>query len=401
MRRVILSQRAQETPASPIRKLQTYARRAKQRGISVLHLNIGQPDLKPPPIFFKELRRYARESFAYAPSEGHHRAIKAWQKYYQSFNIKFNEDEIIVTAGGSEAILFALLACTDPGDDVIVFEPLYTNYISYAHMAGVNLRPVKLQAEAGYHLPKASKIAQKVTSRTKAIVITNPCNPTGAVYSKAELQAIVDVAYQKGLFIIADEVYREIIFKSVRHVSLMNFIKVRDRVIMVDSVSKRFNLCGARVGCVASKNLALMQNILKFAQGRLSAPSLEQLAVISLLKNSHKYTKPLAKEYGRRRDIVFKMLCDLPKVKCSSPEGAFYILAILPVDDAEKFSQWLLKDFSYHGETVMLAPANGFYITKGFGKREVRIAYVLNCTKLKRAMKILQLAVEVYNKNNK
>jgi aspartate aminotransferase len=400
MKKVTISKRAFNTPASPIRKLQMYARQVKKRGVSILHLNIGQPDLQPPPIFFKELKRFVKESVAYAPSEGYHQAIHAWQKYYRSYNIKLKEDEIIITAGGSEAILFSLLACADPGDDILVFEPLYTNYISYACMAGVRLTPVKLLAEIGYHLPDAATIARKITPRTKAIVVTNPCNPTGAVYSKAELQVIVDVAYKYGLYIIADEVYREFIFNGVRHVSLMEFPKVRDRTIMIDSVSKRFNLCGARIGCVASKNKKIMQNILKFAQGRLSAPSLEQLAIVSLLKNSRKYTKPLAKEYNLRKDIVAKMLCGLPNVQCSSPEGAFYILANLPVDDADRFSQWLLKDFSYRGETVMLAPASGFYITKGFGIREVRIAYVLNRTKLKRAMEILQRALAAYNKNN-
>jgi len=400
MKKVTISKRAFNMPASPIRKLQMYARQVKKRGVSILHLNIGQPDLQPPPIFFKELKRFVKESVAYAPSEGYHQAIHAWQKYYRSYNIKLNEDEIIITAGGSEAILFSLLACADPGDDILVFEPLYTNYISYACMAGVRLTPVKLLAEIGYHLPDAATIARKITPRTKAIVVTNPCNPTGAVYSKAELQVIVDVAYKYGLYIIADEVYRELIFNGVRHVSLMEFPKVRDRTIMIDSVSKRFNLCGARIGCVASKNKKIIQNILKFAQGRLSAPSLEQLATASLLKNSRKYTKPLAKEYNLRKDIVAKMLCGLPNVQCSNPEGAFYILANLPVDDAERFSQWLLKDFSYHGETVMLAPASGFYITKGFGIREVRIAYVLNRTKLKRAMEILQRALAAYNKNN-
>jgi len=398
MKKVTLSKRAQQTPASPIRKLQIYARQAMRQNKTVFHLNIGQPDLQPPSIFFKELHNFAKESVAYAPSEGYHRTIKAWQEYYRSYHIRYDEDEIIITAGGSEAILFALLACGDPGDDIIVFEPLYTNYISYACMAGVKLTPVKLLAEIGYHLPNAATIEKKITPRTKAIVVTNPCNPTGAVYKKEELQVIVDVAHKHGLYIIADEVYRELIFKRSRHVSLMEFSEVHDRVIMVDSVSKRFNLCGARIGCIASKNKEIMQSVLKFAQGRLSAPSLEQLAIVPLLKNSREYTKPLAKEYGRRRDIVLKMLCGLPNVKCSSPEGAFYILAVLPVDDAERFSQWLLKDFSYRGETIMLAPADGFYIIKGFGKREVRIAYVLNRTKLKRAMKILQLALEAYNK---
>ncbi len=398
MKKINISKRAIQTPASPIRKLQAYAYQAKQRGVSVLHLNIGQPDLQPPPIFFKELRHFARKSVTYAPSEGYHQSIHAWQEYYRSYNIKFNEDEIIITAGGSEAILFALLACADPGDNIIVFEPLYTNYISYACMAGVRLTPVKLLAEIGYHLPDAATIVRKITPRTKAIVVTNPCNPTGAVYSKAELQVIVDVAHKHGLYIIADEVYRELIFNGARHVSLMEFPKVHDRTIMIDSVSKRFNLCGARIGCVASKNKKIMQNILKFAQGRLSAPSLEQLAIASLLKNSRKYTNPLAKEYNLRKDIVVKMLCGLPNVQCSSPEGAFYILANLPVDDAERFSQWILEHFSYRGETVILAPASGFYITKGFGMREVRIAYVLNRTKLKRAMEILKRALVAYNK---
>lgn len=397
MKNVRISKRANTMPASAIRKLYPYAQRAIARGIFVHHLNIGQPDLPTPPLYFRKVQQLARKSVSYAPSAGMTDAIEAWQDYYRSYGIRFDQEEIIITTGGSEAILFAMLAVADCEDEILTFEPLYTNYLSYARMAGISLKAIRLYAKDNFEIPETKQILKKVTSKTKAIIINNPSNPTGTVFSKAELQRIVDVAKKKNLFIIADEVYRELVYNGVQHISMMEFPVVRNRVIMIDSISKRFNLCGARVGCIASKDKNVMQSVLRFAQGRLSAPTLEQLAVIPLLKNPQRYTKSLVVEYERRLAVVMETCREIPGMYCAKPVGAFYVLATLPVNDAEHFSKWLLEKFSYKKETVMLAPGNGFYITPGLGKKQVRIAYVENVPKLKRAMEILRRALQKYN----
>ena len=398
MKKVSISNRAINTPASAIRKLYKYANAAKKRGVVVHHLNIGQPDIATPPAFFAALRKFTSGSIAYAPSEGYTESIRAWQKYYKTCNLKFEEDELMVTTGGSEAILFAMLAITDPGDEIIVFEPLYTNYVSFAQMAGVKLVPIRLRSEDDFQLPEAKVIKKKITAKTKAIIICNPSNPTGTVIKPKEARMIVKIARERNLFIISDEPYRELIFNGLRHISFAEFASIRDRVVIVDSVSKRFNLCGARVGCLASKNKQIVASAIKFGQGRLSSPTIEQLATVPLLNNPKKFTKSLVKEYKLRRDVVVEGIQKIPGTYCPRPQGAFYAIVTLPVDDAEVFSRWMLEKFSYKGETVMLAPGNGFYVTKGLGKREVRIAFVLARPKLKRAMEIIRRAIDEYSK---
>lgn len=398
MKNILISQRAEETSLSPIRKLYPYAERAKKRGIKVYHLNIGQPDLPTPRIFFQKIKKFSTKTLAYGPSKGFRETRIAFKKYYAKHGIKFSEEEILITTGGSEAILFALTASCDPGQEVIVFEPFYSNYQILAQILGIKVVAIPLKIETGFHLPDSEEIEKKITSRTRAIIVCNPSNPTGTVYSREELSRITRIAKKFKLFIIADEVYREIVFDQNKFLSLMSFPQVSNQVILVDSLSKRFNLCGARIGCLASKNNRIIESGIKFAQGRLSAPVLEQLAGIPLLENHQKFIHPLVKEYQRRRDIVFKALKTIPGVICQEPEGAFYIMAGLPVEDAEDFSQWLLEKFDLDGETVMFAPGGGFYTSKNLGQNEVRIAFVLKSSELKRAMEVLKVSLKKYRK---
>lgn len=393
-----ISRRARLTPSSPIRKLQGLANSAERRGITVYHLNIGQPDFPTPRQFFEEMKKYDHGTLSYAPSKGYHHVILAWQSYYRSLGIRLKEEDLMLTTGGSEAILFALLSVTDPGDRVVVFEPLYTNYLAFARIAGVTLTPVTLHAANGFHLPPAREIEKTITHRTKAIILCNPSNPTGTVFGRLELQTIVRLARRHNLFIITDETYREIVFQGQRAVSLMSFPALRDKVILVDSVSKRFNLCGARIGCLASRNERVMESAEKFAQSRLSSPSLGQLAVIPLLKNASRFVKPVVREYHKRRDAVVRELQKMRGIQWYCPEGAFYIITALPVRDAEHFCRWLLTSFHVDGETVMLAPATGFYVTANKGKNEVRIAFVLSIKRIKRAMEILRQGLDTYKR---
>ncbi|MCH7492450.1 pyridoxal phosphate-dependent aminotransferase [Patescibacteria group bacterium] len=393
-----ISTRGSHTPSSPIRKLHSLAESARSRGRIVYQLNIGQPDLPTPPVFFNQVKRFSEAVIAYAPSAGYPEVLEAWVQYFRNYKISFKPSEIIITSGASEALLFTLMAVADPGDEVIIFEPAYHSYISLNHMTGVTTRPVTLSATDGFQLPKIEKINKVVNKKTKAIIICNPSNPTGTVYGRRELQMIVEVASKNNLIIIADEVYREFLFDGQKHISMMSFPQVRNRVVLIDSVSKRFNLCGARVGCVASKNKEIIATILKFAQSRLSAPTLEQLGVIPLLKNPQRYTSKLVDEYDRRRSAVIKSLSSIKGVGWYRPAGAFYIMATLPVDDIEHFSRWLLESFHYKNETIMLAPGSGFYITPGLGKRQARIAFVLNSQKLRKAMEVLKQALRSYPK---
>ena len=393
-----LSQRIQNTPASPIRKFAPLAEAAKQRGIFIYQLNIGQPDMETPKVIRKTFGHFKGNVVLYAPSQGIPEVILAWQKYYLSHGISLDKENIMVTLGGSEAIMFALLAICDPGDEVIIFEPFYPNFAGFSAMANVKLVPVTLKVENNFRLPSWEEIKSKITSKTKAILICNPNNPTGAVYSKEELQPLVNLAYKHNLFLIADEVYREFIFSDQEHTSVLEFSEIRDRAILIDSVSKRFNHCGGRVGCLVSRNQELMANVLKMAQARLAVPTLEQLSVIPLLRAPKEYTDSVREEYQKRRDLVFEALSSMPGVTCSQPQGAFYIIAKLPVADSEDFVAWLLTDFNYHGKTVMVTPAAGFYSTPGLGKNEIRIAYVLNEKDTKEAMEILRKGLEDYLK---
>lgn len=395
-----ISWRAKTVQASPIRKLKPLADQAKRAGKRVYHLNIGQPDIPTPPEYFDGIRQAAQGVLAYSPSQGLDEALEALAEYYRTFGIALARDEMIITTGGSEAITFAFLAVTDVGDQILVPEPYYTNYNSYAQITGVQIVPIETRAEDGFRLPDRKPIEAKITPKTKAILFCNPGNPTGVVYTKAELEMLADIARKHDLYIIADEVYREFTYDGVQAISVLQLAGIEDRAILVDSISKRFSACGARIGVIASKNAAVMESALKFAQARLSPPTLEQYGLIHLLKSSQyqKFISEMIAEFKRRRDLVYDELQQMPGVICAKPQGAFYVTAKLPVEDAEHFVRWLLTDFSLENETVMLAPAAEFYATPGKGRDEVRIAYVLNIDALKRAMRILREGLASYTK---
>lgn len=391
-----LSLRAKATPASPIRKLAALAVAARQRGVRVYELNIGQPDLPTPPAFFSAVRGFKKSTVAYAPSAGEPETIRAWQSYYRGLGLPFRDDQILVTTGGSEAIMFALFSVTNPGDEVVVFEPFYPNYATFVRLTGAKLRTLALHSEHGYALPSVAALTRAIGPRTRAMLICNPDNPSGAVRTPAEIHMLLDVARRKNVFVIADETYREMVFPPARSLSLATPKATRDRVILVDSASKRFNVCGARIGCIASTNTGVMESVLKFAQSRLSSPTLDQVGVTPLLEHSTKLVRPLVREYRRRTAVVVKCLRAIPGVTFVEPHGSFYLLARLPVADTEHFCRWLVEKFSDRGETLLLAPASGFYATPGLGRQEVRIACVLSVTKLRRAMVILERALAAY-----
>jgi aspartate aminotransferase len=388
--------RAKNAPLSPIRKFTPLLQKAKKRGLDVFELHIGQPDLKTPAKILEKIRNFKEKIIRYTPSNGIPELQSAWQKYFKDYGINFDESEIIATIAGSEAIFFALAAVCDPCDEVIVFEPFYTNYNGFGAMAGVKLVPVRTLVSTGFHLPKKTVIEKKISKKTKAILICNPSNPTGTVYSKKEFEMIISIAKKHNLFILSDEVYREFVYDGEKHYSIMDFPKARSRAVVLDSVSKRFSACGLRIGCLASKNKDIIAGVTKFAQARLSLPMVEQTAAIPLLLSSKAYTRKIAKEYKRRRDAVFNGLQKIKGIQCLKPKGAFYITAKLPIKDSEDFTKWLLTKFSHNNKTVMLAPAAGFYASKGLGKDEVRIAFVLSAPRLKQAMNILKIALEKY-----
>ncbi|MBD3359998.1 MAG: aminotransferase class I/II-fold pyridoxal phosphate-dependent enzyme [Candidatus Buchananbacteria bacterium] len=391
-----LSNRAQNTPASPIRKFAHLETEAVKKGIKVFHFNIGQPDMQTPQRIRKIFRRFKGKIVLYAPSRGIPETITAWQKYYLSHGISLTAEDIIVTMGGSEAILFALMAVCDPADEVVVFEPFYTNYTGFAAMTNTKLVPLTTTSENNWQLGDLDFIQSKITDKTKAILICNPNNPTGAVYNKDELQKLVNLAYKNNLYLISDEVYREFIFNGEEHYSVLDFPEIRDRAIVIDSVSKRFNHCGGRVGCLVSRNQELINSVLKFAQARLAVPTLEQLSVIPLLNAPKEYTDSAKQEYKKRRDIIYDILKTIPGVECTLPKGSFYIIAKLPITDAEDFVAWMLTDFSYNNQTVMVTPAESFYLTPGLGKNEIRIAYVLNEKDTRQAMDVFKKGLEKY-----
>jgi len=393
-----ISKRAKEAQFSPIRKFVPFLEKTKKKGIEVFELHIGQPDLETPKEILREIKNFRGKILSYTNSIGIPEIRTAWQKYFKDFGINFDTSEIIVTTGGSEAILFAFATICNPGEEIIVFEPFYTNYNGYASVAGIKLVPLRTLAKTGFHLPEKREIEKKINKRTRGILICNPNNPTGTVYKKEELKMLAQIAREKNLFILSDEVYREFVYDGEKHYSMMNFPGIRDGVILLDSISKRFSACGARIGCLASKNKKVIEGATKFAQARLSVPMVEQLAVIPLLKNSKKYTQKIAREYKKRKDAVFEALQKIPAVFCLKPKGAFYITVKLPIRDSDHFAKWLLTDFSFQGKTVMVAPASGFYVSKGLGKDEVRIAFVLSSEKLKEAIEILKKGLEKYLK---
>lgn len=391
-----ISQRATDMPPSPIRKLVPFADEAKKRGIKIYHLNIGQPDIPTPPEFMNAVRSYREEVLAYGHSKGSQKLLSALVRYYAGKGIQVEEKDVQITTGGSEAIIFAMICVADTGDEIVVFEPFYTNYNGFAQMADVNLVPVTLEAEDGFHLPSRSRIEEKITSRTRAVLICSPNNPTGTVYSHDELQMTAEIAKKHDLFLLSDEVYREFIYEG-KHTSIMHIPGISERAVILDSVSKRFSACGARIGCLVSKNQAVMDAALRMGQARLCSPSIEQHGAASALEIADEYYDRMAAEYKRRRDTVYNELMKIPGVVCLKPGGAFYIMAKLPVKDIEDFCRWMLTDFDLDGETTMIAPGPGFYATPGKGQDEARIAYVLNVEDLKKAMRCLARGIEKYN----
>ncbi len=395
-----ISLRGEKAPASAIRKLTPLADAAKARGIEVYHINIGQPDFEVPPRIKEELQRLAKKlsRLPYSPSKGVKELVTAWQEYYRQVGIELDEEEILVTSGGSEALILAAAAIFNPGEEMLVFEPFYTNYRGVANLLSVGVRGVVLKEENSFHLPKLTEIEKAVTEKTRAIFLTNPNNPTGTVFTREELESLLKIARRYNLFIVADETYRGICFDGHESVSILNVASEEDkeRVVICDSLSKRLNICGARVGVVVSKNRQLMDAVGRFAQARLSVATLEQLMVVPMLKDSLGYVSQITKEYQRRRDVFLESLEKELGVKIHRPEGAFYTMISLPIDDSELFARWLLTDFSDKNETVMVAPGSGFYVTPGMGKKEVRVAYVLEEKKLRRAAELLGLAVRRY-----
>jgi aspartate aminotransferase len=400
MKNLKVSNRAQNVISSPIRKFLPFMRKTEEAGIKVYKVNVGDPDLQVPNVFLDEVKKYNQKTLGYAPSPGIAPHVVAWQKYYRQFGVDLPAANIIPTVGCAEAIMLALQAVADSGDEVIVFEPLYVSYKSFAVMTGINLVPITLPIENDFAMPDASVIESKISNRTKAIVIINPDNPTGKLWSKEELDVLVDIAKRHNLFIISDETYREIRFAGESFCLLSN-PEARQNTILVDSCSKRFSMPGARIGCMASFNEEVMQSLLKFAQARLSAPTLEQFGTIPLLENSRSYTDMVQKEYLKRRDTVSEGLKEIPGVVFKPAQGAFYQAVKLPIAGAEDFVKFMISEFNYEKQTVMVTPMQDFYITPGLGKNEIRIAYVLNSEDLKKAMHILKLGLEAYNAKNK
>ncbi len=391
-----LSARAQEMPSSPIRKLVPYADRAKAAGKHVYHLNIGQPDIRTPETFFNPIKNMDMPVVEYGPSAGLLSLREKFAAYYRANNIDVSAQNILITTGGSEAIIFTLMVLMDPGDEVIIPEPFYTNYNGFAVEAGVKVVPIPSSIDTGFQLPPIGSIREKITPRTRAIMICNPNNPTGYVYSRQEMEALRDICLEKDLFLLTDEVYREFVYDGAEHISAMHFPEIADRVVMLDSVSKRYSACGARIGMIVSKNEAFIGAALKFGMARLCPPTIEQIASEAAVDTPQSYFDEVNAEYKKRRDLMVRLLRDIPGVVCPNPRGAFYLVVGLPVEDAGHFAQWLLTDFDVDGETVMVAPADGFYATPGLGKNEVRIAYVLKEQDIARAMHIVAEGLKAY-----
>jgi aspartate aminotransferase len=382
---------------SPVRKLVPIATKVKKTGKKVYHLNIGQPDIETPKVFMEAINEYDSKIIKYSFSQGEPDLINAIRDYFKRDGIIFDEDEILITNGGSEALTFTTIAICDPGDEILVPEPFYTNYNGFTGAVNVNIVPITTKAEDGFHLPSKEDIVKLITPKTKAILFSNPGNPTGTIMRRDELELIAEIALENNLYVISDEVYRGFAFDGLDGISMGSIEGVSDKVIIVESVSKRYSACGARIGSIASKNKDLMKNILKLCQARLCVATLEQIGSAALYTLPDSYTNKVRNEYQDRRDIVYKTLKDIPGVVCEKPTGAFYVVVKLPVENAEEFVIWMLEDFDLDGETIMMAPAEGFYATKGLGKDEVRIAYVLNTKDMERAMLILKKGLEKYN----
>ncbi|MEO8821977.1 MAG: pyridoxal phosphate-dependent aminotransferase [Ginsengibacter sp.] len=390
-----ISNRGKIMPASPIRKLVPFAEEAKKRGIKIYHLNIGQPDIETPPETLAAVRNSDFKILEYSHSAGNESYREKLVEYYQSVDINVDHNEIIVTTGGSEAILFAFMSCLDAGDEVIIPEPFYANYNGFAVAAGVTIKPITSFIETGFALPPVEEFEKLITSKTKGILICNPNNPTGYLYSREELEVLKTIIIRHALYLFSDEAYREFCYEG-QHISAMQLAGAENNVILLDTISKRYSACGARIGALITHNMEVLQTAMKFAQARLSPPGFGQIlgeAAVDL--PSDYFQKPKA-EYRLRRDTLVKRLNNIPGVFCPNPGGAFYAMASLPIDDADAFCQWLLNSFDHNGATVMLAPGTGFYGTEGLGKTEVRLAYVLNVEAINKAMDCLEKALEVY-----
>lgn len=416
MQKINISQRLTEVPASPIRKLVPFAVAAKRKGVRVYHFNIGDPDVHTPQVMLDVLHKWKQNPIGYSQSQGEPVFLEALKTYYHRLGFTFLDiPDIQVTTGGSEAISWAMFATCNPGDEILVFEPFYANYNSYAIVNGVKIVPILTTLQNGFHLPLRKIIEKKITGRTRAILFCNPNNPTGTVYTKAEVKMLVAIAKDRSLYLMSDEVYREYTYDGKKQVSLLNYMqKIPQQAIVLDSMSKRYSLCGARLGALISQNTQIMTGVLRIGQGRLSAGLVDQTLAAKLTQLPASFFKQVRDEYEKRRDVLYAGLRKIPGVVVSRPEGAFYTIAGLPVEDAEHFCQWLLTDFRLNNETVMLAPAAGFYAstssaqvastslstgaTSGKGKNEVRIAYVLNTNDIRRCIEILKAALKAYNK---
>jgi aspartate aminotransferase len=391
-----ISEKGKAMPSSPIRKLVPYAEAAKRKGIKVYHLNIGQPDIPTPEVALNAIRNISMKVVEYSHSAGNESYRRKLAGYYKSIGINIDYTEILVTTGGSEAILFALMSCINPGDEVITPEPFYANYNGFATAAGIKIVPVTSVIEKDFALPPIEEIEKKISPRTRGIIICNPNNPTGYLYSKDELLQLKEVVKKHDLFLLSDEAYRDFCYDGADHFSAMNLEGIDNNIILLDSVSKRYSECGVRIGALMSRNKEVISTALKFGQARLSPPGLGQLAAEASIDTPSNYFKEVNEEYTGRRNYMVEALNKIPGVYCPKPKGAFYSIVKLPVDDSDKFARWLLEDFSYENQTVMVAPASGFYSTPGLGRNEVRIAYVLKIDDLKNAMKTLEEALKVY-----
>ena len=393
-----ISNRALEMNFSPIRKLIPLADEAAKKGIKVYKLNIGQPNIVTPDSFFEGLHSYKEKIVTYSDSRGIQQLIESFVKSYKMSGINLEKEDILITQGGSEAILFTLMCICNEGDEVLVPEPFYSNYSSFSIFSGARVKPIPTCIENNFHLPSKEELESLITPKTKAIMFSNPVNPTGTVYTADEIKMIGELAIKHDLYIIADEVYRQFVYDDIPYTSIMNFEDLKDRVVLVDSISKHYSACGARIGLIASKNHELMNYILKFCQARLCVSTIEQHAAANLINTMENYIEDVKMKYKSRRDLLYGYLKRIPGVVCSKPEGAFYIFAKLPVDNAEKFAKWLLTDYSYEGKTLLIAPGPGFYQTEGKGEQEVRFSFCTNVDDIENAMIVLRRALEEYNK---
>jgi len=391
-----ISKKGQAMPASPIRKLVPYSEAAKKKGRVVYHLNIGQPDIATPQIALDAIKSMNNKVIEYSHSAGNESYRKKLAAYYQKLGLPVQTEDVMITTGGSEALLFSIMSCLDEGDEIIVPEPFYANYNSFALTSGAKIVPITASISNGFALPPIEEFEKKITSKTKAILICNPSNPTGYLYTQKELELLRDIVIKHDLYFFADEVYREFCYDGRTHYSTLLLEGIDEHLVMIDSVSKRYSMCGARIGAVVTRNRELYATILKFAQARLSPPSFGQIAGEAALETPQSYFDEVIMEYKKRRDVTIQLLSEIPGVVSPTPGGAFYTVVQLPVDDADHFCQWMLSDFEYNNQTVMMAPASGFYATKGLGKNEVRIAYVLNEDSLRNAMECLKVGLEEY-----